>query len=80
MFDDKGKQVKKATPSMPVEVLGFSDVPNAGDFVQVLEDEKKPVRLLKEGDNISRKRPSMLIAGFLWKIFISRFNRVKLKN
>ncbi|MFY9393286.1 MAG: translation initiation factor IF-2, partial [Halanaerobiales bacterium] len=29
MFDDKGKQVKKATPSMPVEVLGFSDVPNA---------------------------------------------------
>ncbi|HOA40427.1 MAG TPA: translation initiation factor IF-2 [Halanaerobiales bacterium] len=41
MFDDKGKQVKKATPSMPVEVLGFSDVPNAGDFVQVLEDEKE---------------------------------------
>lgn len=41
MFDDKGKQVKAAPPSMPVEVLGFSDVPNAGDFVQVLEDEKE---------------------------------------
>ncbi len=41
MFDDKGKQVKAAPPSMPVEVLGFSNVPNAGDFVQVLEDEKE---------------------------------------
>ena len=41
MFDDKGNRVKKATPAMPVEVLGFSDVPNAGDFVQVLEDEKE---------------------------------------
>lgn len=41
MFDDKGNQVKEATPSMPVEVLGFADVPNAGDYVQVLEDERE---------------------------------------
>jgi len=41
MIDDKGNRVKKATPAMPVEVLGFSDVPNAGDFAQILEDEKE---------------------------------------
>ncbi|MFP4660963.1 MAG: translation initiation factor IF-2 [Halanaerobiales bacterium] len=41
MIDDKGKRVKKATPAMPIEILGFSDVPNAGDLVQVLEDEKE---------------------------------------
>ncbi|MDI3310807.1 MAG: translation initiation factor IF-2 [Thermoanaerobacterium sp.] len=41
MFDDKGRKVKKASPSIPVEVLGFSDVPKAGDILVVLDDEKK---------------------------------------
>ncbi|HZX10888.1 MAG TPA: translation initiation factor IF-2 [Acidobacteriota bacterium] len=36
MFDENGKTVKKAEISMPVEILGFSDVPVAGDFFQVL--------------------------------------------
>jgi translation initiation factor IF-2 len=36
MFDEYGKTVKEATISMPVEILGFSDVPVAGDFFQVL--------------------------------------------
>ena len=40
MLDEKGDRVEKAEPSTPVEVLGFSNVPSAGDFVQVLEDEK----------------------------------------
>ncbi|MDE4541797.1 translation initiation factor IF-2 [Thermoanaerobacterium sp. R66] len=41
MFDDKGRKVKKASPSIPVEVLGLSDVPKAGDILVVLDDEKK---------------------------------------
>lgn len=40
MVDDKGNRIDDAPPSTPIEVLGFSDVPQAGDFVQVLEDEK----------------------------------------
>ncbi len=39
MFDDKGRQVKAATPSMPVEVLGFSDVPNAGDCLYAVDEK-----------------------------------------
>ena len=31
MVDDKGRRVKEAGPSMPVEILGLSDVPEAGD-------------------------------------------------
>ena len=80
MFDDKGNQVKEATPSMPVEVLGFADVPNAGDYVQVLEDEREARQIAELEGNISRKKALMLIVGFPWKIFISRFSRVKLKN
>jgi translation initiation factor IF-2 len=40
MFDDTGAAVKQVGPSMPVEILGLSGVPNAGDEVQVVADEK----------------------------------------
>ena len=40
MMDDKGQRIKKAGPSTPVEVLGFSEVPQAGDIFVVVEDEK----------------------------------------
>src|SRR5690348_17711916 len=39
MIDDKGKQVKEAGPSVPVEVLGLSAVPSAGDAFTVVENE-----------------------------------------
>jgi translation initiation factor IF-2 len=40
IFNDKGEKLTKATPSMPVEVLGFEGIPNAGDPLQVVQDEK----------------------------------------
>ncbi|RYD06814.1 hypothetical protein N752_02445 [Desulforamulus aquiferis] len=40
MVDDKGRRVKKAGPSTPVEILGLSDVPEAGDILVSVEDEK----------------------------------------
>lgn len=40
MFDDAGKKIKSAGPSIPVEVLGLSEVPAAGDRFTVVKDEK----------------------------------------
>lgn len=40
MFDDKGRRVKKAGPSIPVMILGLSEVPNAGDLLYAVDDEK----------------------------------------
>jgi translation initiation factor IF-2 len=40
MLDDKGKRVKKATPSIPVMILGLSEVPEAGEYLYSVEDEK----------------------------------------
>lgn len=41
LFDDQGEPVKEAGPSMPVEVLGFEDVPKAGDRFVAVDDERK---------------------------------------
>lgn len=40
MIDDKGRKVKEAGPSMPVEILGLSDVPNAGEVFLAHENDK----------------------------------------
>ncbi|MCM1415834.1 MAG: translation initiation factor IF-2 [bacterium] len=40
MIDDKGRRVKEATPSTPVEILGLSDVPSAGEVFIVHENDK----------------------------------------
>lgn len=56
MFDDHSKEVEEAPPSMPVEIIGLPDVPNAGDTFQVYKtyQEAKEVagqRLLKEQES-----------------------------
>ncbi|MBH5328821.1 translation initiation factor IF-2 [Eikenella sp. S3360] len=51
MVDENGKQVQEAGPSIPVEILGLSDVPNAGEDAMVLADEKKAreIALFRQG-------------------------------
>ena len=58
MIDDKGRRVKEAGPSTPVEILGFSDVPAAGDIVISPETEKE-ARTMAEAF-IARGREKML--------------------
>ncbi|WP_022855819.1 translation initiation factor IF-2 [Thermodesulfobacterium thermophilum] len=45
MFDSYGKRVKEVTPSMPVEVLGFEELPQAGDDFIVLDSEEKAKKI-----------------------------------
>jgi len=51
MLNELGKNVDKAGPSIPVEVIGLSDVPNAGEKFIVLNDEKKAreIALFRQG-------------------------------
>lgn len=48
MFNSKGQNVKVAGPSTPVSVLGFSDVPSAGDTLIAVEDEKLAKQVAEE--------------------------------
>ena len=51
MLDENGKSVKEAGPSIPVEILGLSDVPAAGQDAMVLSDERKAreIALFRQG-------------------------------
>jgi len=51
MLDENGKNISQATPSIPAEIIGLSDVPNAGDEFIVINDEKKAreIALFRQG-------------------------------
>jgi len=54
LFNDRGKRVKQATPSQPVEVVGLSAVPSAGEEFLVVDDEKTARQITAE--RIARQR------------------------
>ena len=56
MKNDKGKNVKKAGPSTPVEVTGLSEVPEAGDIFYEVEDEKTAKHLIEKRKLDSREK------------------------
>jgi translation initiation factor IF-2 len=74
MLDDHAARVTEAPPATPVEVMGFEDIPNAGDTLQVVEDEGKArqvsqFRSLKEREESLTKSSRMSLD--------SLFNRMK---
>jgi len=56
LFTDRGKPIESAAPATPVEVLGFSGVPTAGDVFIVLDDERKARRISEERQIRHRRR------------------------
>lgn len=60
MLDDRGKVVKEAGPAVPVEVIGFSNLPNVGDELIEMENERDAKKLSEE--RISGQRAEKLAA------------------
>lgn len=56
MTDDKGKKVKKAGPSTPVEVTGLTEVPEAGDTFYEVKDEKTAKHLIERRKRQAREK------------------------
>ncbi|MCR5723606.1 MAG: translation initiation factor IF-2 [Treponema sp.] len=54
MFNDRGEKVTEALPSMPVEVLGMEEMPNAGDPFQVTESEKDARQISTKRQELKR--------------------------
>src|SRR4029079_254908 len=66
MQDDHGRRVRKAGPSSPVEILGLLDVPQAGDQVQVFEDEREARELVES--RVQQRRIEQLTADRAMKL------------
>ena len=55
MLNERGNRIIQALPSDPVQVLGFTEVPNAGDVLTVFGDEKEAKRIAQERSQIKRE-------------------------
>jgi translation initiation factor IF-2 len=55
LLDDKGNRVAKATPAMPVEVIGLSSVPEAGERMEVVKDERTARQIAMEREQRHRQ-------------------------
>ena len=82
MMDDKGRRVKEAGPSTPVEILGLGDVPNAGEILMSFESDKEAKNFaethsLQRTRAVFSRRPK---ASFLWIICLTRSRQAILKE
>lgn len=56
LIDDKGKSIKKVGPSTPVEIIGFSKMPQAGDYFQIVPDDKLAKIIINEREEEGRSK------------------------
>jgi translation initiation factor IF-2 len=79
MFDDKGRKLNSAGPSTPVEVLGFEELPIAGDTFMVVEDEKK-ARQIAEIRRQKKEQQEKLSKGILLEEVFKKIEEGELKE
>ncbi len=74
LFDDKGKQIRKAAPSVAVEVLGINDVPQSGDVFTVVANEHQARSI------IDKQKPSLARAPLSLSALSSQINEGQVKE
>ena len=78
LVDDKGRQLKEAGPSMPVEVLGLSGVPQAGDPLQVVESEARAREVAEYRQGVLTQKRTTSVPASLETMFSAlRSNQAK---
>jgi translation initiation factor IF-2 len=77
MFNDKGKQIHKAEPSTPVEILGLSEVPQVGDALSAVSDEAQ-ARAIVQKRQLQQKQPE--VKGLRLDTFFDEITAGKVKE
>ena len=76
MIDDKGRQLKEAGPAMPVEILGLSGVPSAGDPMSVVENEARAREVALYRANVATEKRTVSAPVDIENVF-ANFTAVK---
>lgn len=79
MFSDKGKPIKEALPSTPVEILGLNEVPSAGDQVYAVDESLSKQVIQERITNIKKQRATQS-SGVTLDNFMNRVQEGALKN
>ena len=80
MVNDKGKKVKSAGPSMPVEILGLTEVPQAGDIFYEVKDEKMAKHLIERRKRQEREKSINQISNVTLDNLFSEMEKGTLKQ
>ncbi|MCH5163625.1 MAG: translation initiation factor IF-2 [Clostridiales bacterium] len=80
MTDDKGRNIKEAGPSMPVSVLGFNEVPSAGDAIYVVNDEKTARQVIEERNTKLKNEQANQGQKVTFDDMMNKFNEGQLKE
>ncbi len=80
MFNDRGQKIKKASPSMPVSVLGMSKVPAAGEIFEVVENKKAAETLVAERIATQREAKLHIKTPMSLEDFLSRLEGEDVKE
>ncbi|MDW8433170.1 MAG: translation initiation factor IF-2 [Aquificaceae bacterium] len=79
MFDDNGRKLKEAGPSVPVEVLGFEELPMAGDQLKVVDDERK-AKQIAEQRKIKKEQAEKVAKGLILEEVFKKIQEGELKE
>ncbi|MBR3249430.1 MAG: translation initiation factor IF-2 [Clostridia bacterium] len=79
MVDEKGKKVKKAGPSTPVEIMGLTEVPQAGDTFYEVKDEKTAKHLIERRKRQEREKSINQVTTVTLDNLFSQMEQGKLK-
>jgi len=80
MYNDKGKKVKKAGPSTPVEIIGLTEVPVAGETFYEVEDEKTAKHLMERRKRQEREKSINATSKVSLNDLFSQIEKGKLKE
>ncbi|MCI9063145.1 MAG: translation initiation factor IF-2 [Clostridia bacterium] len=80
MMNDKGKKVKLAGPSTPVEIMGLTEVPQAGDIFYEVKDEKMAKHLIERRKRQAREKSINAISSVTLDNLFSQMEEGKLKQ
>lgn len=80
MMDHKGNRIKKAGPSTPVEVIGLSEVPDAGDLMMAVKDDKLAKQVAEERVDKSRSNQVKTLYKASLDTLLSQFKEGEMKE